>query len=163
MLTQKRLKELLFYDPLTGAFTWNVIRPGVSLGNSAGCLNEDGYIQIGLDGTKYLAHRLVWLYVFGKFPDNTIDHDDHDKTNNKLLNLFDVSLSNNQKNRSLSAANTSGVPGIRFRTDHKSWVANIRVNSRQIYLYEGRDFFEACCRKKSAELLHGFHENHGRI
>ena len=37
------------------------------------------------------------------------------------------------------------------------------MNSKDRHLYYGKDFFEACCRRLSAELELGYHANHGRV
>jgi hypothetical protein len=56
-------------------------------GDVAGVINEDGFIEIMIDGEEYLAHRLVWMYVHGKFPDGEINHINGDKTDNRIENL----------------------------------------------------------------------------
>lgn len=86
-ILQKRLKELLHYDPETGVFTW-LRREGksraVSVFNSnyagkvAGNIQTDssGHKQISIyfDKKAHKAHRLAWLYVYGKMPKGIIDH-----------------------------------------------------------------------------------------
>jgi len=78
MLTQERLKELLTYNPDTGVFT----RKKVSRGGrwKVGTLDGTGYIHTRVDYKIYLAHRLAWLYMYGEFPTETIDHINHNKT-----------------------------------------------------------------------------------
>lgn len=59
-LSAEQLKELLHYDPTTGAWTWKAsvgrkIRPG----DSAGCYtHKSGYGQIGIQGKLYLTHKV---------------------------------------------------------------------------------------------------------
>lgn len=98
-LTQERLKELLDYDPDTGIFVWKT-RPSqnVKAGDIAGCKHSFGYVIICIRGTLYLAHRLAWLYVYGKWPENKIDHIDHDPGNTRIANLRDVTHSINMQN-----------------------------------------------------------------
>lgn len=45
-----------------------------NVGDVAGCVDKDGYIQIRLKGKMYPAHRLAWLYVYGEWPQDEIDH-----------------------------------------------------------------------------------------
>jgi hypothetical protein len=53
-LTAERVRELLYYDPLTGFFTWRIDRSiSVKAGDCAGCINSEGYIRIRINGTDY--------------------------------------------------------------------------------------------------------------
>jgi hypothetical protein len=126
-LTQARLKELLDYNPDTGIFTRKVSRPGFRVGDVAGSLTERGYIKIGIDGKNYSAHRLAWLYVHGKSPDNCIDHINGVRDDNRISNLRDVTSQENsstvlaRKNQAdaISAGKT-GVKGVSVqRQKHK--------------------------------------------
>ncbi|HHK4055192.1 TPA: hypothetical protein ACQSSJ_005219, partial [Pseudomonas aeruginosa] len=68
-LTQERLKELLRYDTETGEFTWLARKGSRALvGSKAGSNDGQGYIRIAIDGRRYRAHRLAWLYCYGKWP-----------------------------------------------------------------------------------------------
>ena len=88
-LTQERLKELMYYDPETGIFTWKVKRArNASAANIAGTKDKDGYIIIHIDKKAHKSHRLAWLYMEGYLPYGIdIDHKDQDKQNNKWDNL----------------------------------------------------------------------------
>lgn len=118
-LTQERLKEILSYNPVTGEFTW-ITRASKhntnKIGKVAGSLHKStGYLRVCIDGTTYLMHRLVWLYVHGNFPKgdkNQIDHIDGDRVNNKLVNLKVCSIAENQRNQKMTIRNTSGVTGV---------------------------------------------------
>ncbi len=63
-LTQSQLKELLSYDQETGVFTR---LDGQNAGKVAGAINK-GYLRIRINGKRYYAHRLAWLYVHGAAP-----------------------------------------------------------------------------------------------
>ena len=57
----------------------------------------------------------------------------------------------------LDPRNTSGVKGVRWREDRAVWTAYISRDREVQNLYYGVDFFEAVCRRKSAEqALYGF-------
>jgi hypothetical protein len=62
--TAKRVRRLFAYDRETGLLRWRD-RGSARAGEIAGHLRSDGYIGVGVDGTDYLAHCLIWLGVHG--------------------------------------------------------------------------------------------------
>jgi len=107
MITRYNLKKVLRYYPSTGVLRWLTKR---SRGKIAGHTSLDGYLRIRYQGINYLSHRLVWLYVYGYFPEKAIDHIDLNKTNNKLVNLREATRNENQYNS--LARNKLGVKGV---------------------------------------------------
>ena len=98
-LTAEDLRSQLAYDEETGFLRWKKSKSTrIKPGDIAGCKLSNGYITIRLNGGLYLAHRLVWLYVHGEWPEAVIDHIDGDRTNNRLANLRAASLSQNRRN-----------------------------------------------------------------
>ena len=92
------------------------------------------YRRIQLDGRKYKAHRLAWLYLFGEWPKGQIDHINRNSLDNRIANLRDVSQSENQHNRPEQANNTSGVKGVHWHKQKMRWQAAIRINGKLIHL-----------------------------
>ncbi|QCO56286.1 HNH endonuclease [Pseudorhodobacter turbinis] len=85
MLTQKRLRTVLSYDPETGAFTWN---QGFRKGTTVGTLHDGrGFLKVSIDGQRYLLHRLAWLWMTGAMPTSNIKHLDGNRSNNRWCNL----------------------------------------------------------------------------
>jgi hypothetical protein len=136
-LMQKRLKELLSYDPLTGVFLWLQDRGGKRAGDEAGCRKRT-YIAISVDDRVYRAHHLAWLYMTGEWPDPFVDHRDLDKHNNVWTNLRLATKSQNMANVGLIKSNKSGLKGVsRYRAGEnygKPWQAQIQKDGRTIYL-----------------------------
>ena len=97
-----RLAEVLSYDPHTGKFTWKVSpSANTSAGGEAGhVMARKGYVQISIDGRRYVAHRLAWLYERGAWPKHQIDHLNGLRADNRIENLRDVTASVNQISRS---------------------------------------------------------------
>jgi hypothetical protein len=101
MLDAKRLREVLDYDPQTGAFTWkqNVarnVKAAQSAGNDQG---TGGYLRIRIDKRLYAAHRLAWLFMTGVWPTNQIDHINQNRRDNRFVNLRDCPRQANSHNR----------------------------------------------------------------
>lgn len=86
MLTQKRLKEVLHYNPTTGSF----LRKS---GSKAGPIPQ-GYvgeqIKISVDGRTYSARMLAWLYMTGNWPSGEIIQIDGMKHDNRFANLANI-------------------------------------------------------------------------
>lgn len=134
-ITRERLVEVVSYDPERGRLVWSgKARPGVRNGDVAGNLHPSGYRRVVIDGTAYLEHRLVWLYVKGEWPARQIDHIDRDRSNNRHTNLRDVSASKNQQNCSLLSANSSGLRGVTWHRRLKKWRAAIKHNGMSMEL-----------------------------
>lgn len=131
-LTQEVLKENLNYDPNTGIFTRRHSFRVCTAGDVAGFSNgKKNYIRIKLLGDRFLAHRLAWLYVYGTWPENQIDHINCDKTDNRICNLRVVNQFENMQNRiSPPLRNTSGYLGV--SKHRKKWRAQIRANNVHI-------------------------------
>jgi hypothetical protein len=159
-LTQERLKEVLSYDAESGIFTWAVDRVNAPKGKIAGCHDGHGYIIISVDGCKYMAHRLVWLYVHGVFP-KEVDHQNHVRDDNRLVNLRATDRAGNRKNVSKLSRNKSGVTGVSWTTRRGKRKDKWEVRACKVFLGYFDDFFEAVCKRKSAELRLDFHPNHG--
>jgi len=161
VLTQERLKEILHYNHITGILVWKISRRGVRAGVVAGFVDSRGYIQIRINDKAYRAHRLAWFYVHGVWP-NKIDHEDHIKTHNWMSNLRNVSCAQNNKNKSKSKANTSGITGVRWKKRACKWVATIGSEYKERHLGYFDDIDDAATARKAAENELGFHENHGK-
>lgn len=72
-LTAERARELLVYDPETGALNWRVAR-GCRSGALAGTRTSEGYTQVEIDYRLYRAHRVIWLMQTGKWPNDHLEH-----------------------------------------------------------------------------------------
>lgn len=162
MITQDELKKLFSYCPVTGNFTRiGNIRGRAKKGDIVGHRNEAGYILIIIKRKKYMAHRLAWLFTYGYFPKHEIDHINHNRCDNSILNLREVKKKDNLKNKKLCKNNKTGQMGVYWRQNRNCWVANICVDGKNIYLGSSRFFDEIVKIRKEAEVKYGFHKNHG--
>lgn len=165
-ISHEEVINSLSYCPETGFLFW--VKPfgrcKIS-GNRAGSFHTERhgvtYRQISIKGKRYLEHRVIWFYVHGYWP-NVIDHINGDTIDNRISNLRDIHASENTRNMKINNKNKSGILGVCWIKGTKIWQSRISVNNKKVKLYNGKDFFEACCARKSAEIKYGYHENHGR-
>lgn len=152
-ITQQVLHKLLNYDPETGVFLWRVSRPnGVVPGHIAGW-SQDGYTKISLMGKNYGAHRLAWLYVYGKWPTHGVDHISGDRSDNRIQNLRDIPNHLNAANRTRANSDShTGVLGVSFRFGR--WIARARLGSVLVHLGVYDSMEEAHCAYMEAKRKH---------
>lgn len=153
---QKELKELLHYDPETGAFTWLVSRGRVKVGAVAGGISGKGYIAIKINQARYYAHRLAWLYVHGHSPPNETDHINGIRTDNRLCNLRLATNSENQMNRKQNINNKSGFKGVSWHRATKKWLATGCLGGTVMQLGAFTNILEAIATREAfAKEHHG--------
>jgi hypothetical protein len=125
MVCHDRLKELLSYEPASGFFFWS------HSGNRAGCADANGYWVIGIDGSIYLAHRLAWLWMTGRWPSAFVDHANRVKSDNRWENLREATAAQNAANTGVRSTNKSGVKGVSWCKATRKWRATIVVGGKQ--------------------------------
>jgi hypothetical protein len=133
-LTAKRLRDLLDYDPVAGAFTWRVARAyKTPKGRRAGCTSA-GKLRIGIDRRTYDAHRLVFLHQDGKWPAEIVRARNGALTDIRRANLEQCSWSDFLRAiDSAQANNKLGVRGVartaaRGGRAGNSFVARVQVD-----------------------------------
>lgn len=144
MITHSRLLERLLYDPATGVFIWKEGTYRKSrAGTIAGSIAKSGHRVIFLEGRYYKAHRLAWFYVHGAWPSKFIDHINRDPDDNRISNLRDVSIGENNQNRvNPGKGKVLKAPlGVCWKPKINKWQARISLNGECKYLgvYESMD------------------------
>lgn len=162
MLTQEILKQFVHYDPESGFMTRTNAYHKSKIGKVASSRNKKGHIQMQVGGFgNYLVHRLAWLYVYGAWPKNQIDHIDGDKSNNRIANLRDVTNSENSQNRygPTSWNKSSRLLGVTFHKKTGKWMAAIRKGNlrKHIGLFQNAEDAHAAYLKEKA-ILHPYGE-----
>lgn len=175
----EKLREILSYNPETGILTWKPRDPAsfscvaternrvatrwnaLRAGKPAGHMNSRGYIVVCIEAKTFQHHRIAWALHYGEWPSDQIDHVNHDKTDNRIINLRDVSGYENCRNRSLPENTSSGEIGVHFHKPSQKWHARIYVDGVRQHIGAFDSIAEAASARRAASVAHGFHENHG--
>ena len=165
-LRYEEVAKLFTYDRETGVLYWrirdrNTIRHNYVAGSSKG--TRDGYRRVRVNGKICQEHRVIMMLCFGHIPENAeIDHINHIRNDNRLVNLRFVTRGENLKNQSVSSKNTSGVTGVCFIKRLQKYVAQIKVNRKAIHLGYFETLEEAAAARAEANLKFNFNNNHGK-
>lgn len=177
--SQEVLRQLLDYDPETGALTWRgrgvewfkdgrqtrehnaAIWNSKNAGRPAFTAISTGYRYGAILDQNLLAHRVIWKMVHGVDPDH-IDHINGNRSDNRLANLRNVDATANTRNSRIPNHNTSGHLGVSFDKGRCKWAAYITVSGRKVSLGRFACIGQAIKSRKEAARRHGFHANHGR-
>lgn len=156
-----RIRELLDYCPSTGLLTWKEYRNSQAMkGQEAGHISSEGYRVIGFDKKVYQSHRLAWAHYYGAWPKGQLDHINHNREDNRILNLREVTHTQNQRNRSKNRTNTTGITGI-YNPRPGRWLARICVDRKQLNLGTFSSYDAAVAARREAEEKYHYHPNHG--
>ncbi len=162
-LTRSELMEILEYDVNSGNFYYlKSTARCIKIGEIAGSIKKDGYIRIVIKKKEYSAHRLVFLFLNGEYPIENVDHINHDRADNRLNNLRLATYGDNNRNSGMRSTNTSGVNGVSWNVSAKRWVSYINGDNKTIHLGSFTSFCDAVDARKNAEILYGYHDNHGK-
>jgi hypothetical protein len=159
MITQQKLQEK--FDYKNGQLIWKVNQgPNKLTGKIAGALNDQGYINIKVDGKLYKGHRLIWIYHSGDIPYKMeIDHINGVRHDNRIENLRLATHGQNQQNCTMQANNTSGAKGV--NKEKNKWRARIMVENVAVHLGLFDTVEEASEAYKQAAIeLHGEFANY---
>lgn len=131
-VTASELRALLHYNPETGDFTRLT---GRYAGKVAGNKAVRGNWRVNLGKDVYAAHRLAWLYMTGRWPENEIDHIDGNPLNNRFCNLREATSAENKQNRHVARSdNRHGLIGAYLHgtaaDGSPRWRARIQVGGR---------------------------------
>jgi len=133
MLTHEYLKSVLHYDPESGVFTRLISNNGfIKINSIAGTIHPKGYVIIGINKKYYKAHRLAWFYMHGVWPENQIDHINHNKSDNSIINLRLATNAENTQNKIKPRSdNKCGLLGVSYYKNYGNYVAQIQVNNKK--------------------------------
>lgn len=162
MITFEEAKELFIYDRDTGIIKWRRTSNHQRADLVAGSRSGDGYTQFNFKGKIYKAHRIAMLLAYGFYGDQLdVDHINHIRDDNRLVNLRFVTKADNQRNLSISSRNTSSVTGVYYHKGTRKYMARIKVDGVNIYLGIFATLEEATEVRRAAEIKYKYNANHG--
>ena len=127
------------------------------VGEVAGSLNSEGYRNIWIKGKSYKAHRLIWFFLKGYFPEHYIDHINRNKADNRIENLREVNPKCNAHNCNIAINNTSGITGVSMYSKTGKWYAQIMDSNgkyKNLGYYDSK--YDAACARYCGELQYGY-------
>jgi len=161
MFTQQEIKDLLIYNPSTGKLSYKDESLLNCQSKKSTTKHSGGYLTINIYGKYYLAHRIIFLYMKGRFPEQ-IDHINHQRDDNRWCNLREVINQENMMNTSLSKNSSTKVNGVSFHRQRNKYRAYIMVDRKQISLGLYTSIEDAKQARELANQKYNFHENHGK-
>ena len=131
-LNAETVRQIFDCDPETGRLTWRVYRPKCPIGAEVGTLHHKGYRRVLYNWRSYGVHRIIWLYVYGEWPKDQIDHINGIRDDNRITNLREATNQQNQWNRPVKKGATTGIKGV--RRHQKGFQVSVQKDGREQYI-----------------------------
>jgi hypothetical protein len=145
-ITQEHVRSVFNYDPETGIVTRinELTTPNRHLvGPNVGS-RVHGHLRVFVGGRNVFMHRVIWLWMTGSWPSQTIDHINGIRDDNRWINLRDVSVQENSMNRRVAAKTSrSGIVGVHWDKAKRRYRAKIGINGVTRYLGTFTDISDA--------------------
>jgi hypothetical protein len=126
------VREKLRYDPETGHFFWLVFGKGIKR-DRAGCLAPNGHRYIGVSGRRILESHLAWLFIYGDWPEEEVDHVNQNPSDNRAVNLRAAGRSLNNANKHVRRDSSSGIKGV-YQLPKGNWCAYLVYAGKKKHL-----------------------------
>ena len=138
MITKNDLINLFDVYPNEGKFFWkNVSKYHNQInGMEAGCAspaNGKNYWNIKINSKRYKRGRLMFLYVYGKFPNPCVDHINGDSLDDRIENLREATVIENAWNHKKRKRKTNLPMGVR-NTKYGKYQARISFKGKLLHL-----------------------------
>lgn len=134
----------------------------INIGDPSGSLDNKNYYNTRFAGKYYKNHRIIFFLHNGFCPD-CIDHIDGNPQNNRIENLREASLSQNNCNRKF-VKNSSGHKSVFLHSTGKYWNVRIWKNGQCVInkTFPLSEFQQACnYADEQRAILHGEFSNNG--
>lgn len=154
-ITQEQLKNMFDYDDEKGILIRKRDKYGREYNQPCGNKpTQHGYGALKINGRSYRVHRLIWLFHYGEFPSEFIDHIDGNKMNNRIDNLRTVSNQINNHNNKIRTDNTSGYPNVYWHKGTRKYQVRITVDGKENFIGLYATFSDAILAAMLAKIEH---------
>ena len=107
----------------------------------------------GLYAQKRVNKKIIYLHRYiMNFPNEVVDHINHNTLDNRKNNLRITSNANNLRNGTVRTNNKSGITGVSYDKKRKKYVSSIKVYYKTINLGRFDTIEEAIKARKNAEV-----------
>lgn len=132
-LTQESIQEWMRYDPDTGKMVRRLTSSSRAYaGYEFGCKNTNGYLVGRFAGKLHYLHRLIFLYMEGELPWQSIDHINGNPGDNTWVNLRKVTSVENNQNKIVDS-------GVYWAARDKVWVASFQYAGHKKHVGQHKD------------------------
>lgn len=149
MIDESNVKDIFDYNAESGELSWKInASPNARRGDLIKYKDKDGYLIVRYKRKAYKAHRVIWLFVAGSWPTDTIDHINGIRDDNRRHNLRDVPYKVNLQNIN-NVRGRNRCVGVYY--SNNTYLASLTRNGCYKYLGRYVDWFDAVCARKSYE------------
>ena len=157
-ITQEQVRHAFDYDPLTGVLKWkNPVHHRVWVGKICRSPGKKGYYRVQFVGKLWHVHRIIFLYMKGRFPNSDLDHINGIVNDNRWVNLREATASENRFNSRRYRNNTSGFKGVAWCKQKNKWRGRVKVEGKEYHAGFFDDIHEAV--NEVQELRNNLHKN----
>lgn len=153
--THNQVLEMFDYEPITGNLIWKIrpsnrIRPGDVAGRNS--VGDNGRKYIGIDGNRYLLHRIIWLHQKGEWPKGNIAPKNKDYLDTRIDNLVEETAAETASKSGIRSTNKSGVKGVSWNSVKKVWAVHAYKNYQTIFLGQFKELEDAVKCKRDSDV-----------
>ena len=144
------LRELLSYNPKTGALTFLTFNHRHRKGDQLTRISGQGYLVWTFEYRTYYAHRIAWKLHTESEPPEVVDHVNRNRSDNRWSNLRASDQTNNRYNT--TPWGIQSLPGVQRRGNY--FYAKLRANKQQLYLGSFQTEMDAHLAYRKAHIHH---------